>query len=524
MGGGLNWLISLLRDAVGGKSGSHKMTVEHALSYPPVWNAVSKITGIIGYLPLNVHRANGRTIEKLTNHTGYRLLRVKPNGYQTPMAFKRQLMMHALMSGNGRAFIERRGSTAFQLHPLMGDRCRTMLVDGQKVHLVLMERNYEATLDDDLVDNMGQRQLSTDGAHPNLIPVLDKDVLHIPGLSFDGVEGISLISAAARSWSLGIGAEEQERNKQRKGYTGGLMLEAPEGALRDEAEASEFLHWFRKNHDGDENAGRTGLLREGIKANAIAMSNGDAQFLEQRMFQRQDTALFFLLEQILGDDSSVSYNSLEQKNLAFLQNCLSPWMKTWEEECDIKLLSEREQSQGLYFKFNEGALLRSDKATTMTVAVQGVTARIFSPNEARELFDMNPYDGGDEFANPAITPGSPEDRQQDNTAAEATVRNLLKVESRRVIDAANAKNFLAKVDAFYSGWEERLAKRLAEINPAAPAEEIAARHCEESKQQLLDCCECSAAELVGRVTECVAGWPDRVEGILESMRGACDVS
>jgi HK97 family phage portal protein len=315
-------------------------------------------------LPCNLHRINGRRNEKVLNHLGYRLLRVRPNQYQTPFIFKRQLQCHALLWGNGRAYVHRNGLQT-ELIPLMPDRTQTMLVEGTKVHFTVVDRDERLPIDIDASQNPHK-----------VVDINDADVIHVPGLGFDGVEGKSLISVAAQSWGLGLGAETQERKKQRKGYSGGLMLEAPAGVFRQEKDAQEFLENFRKDHEGEEKAGRVGMLREGIKANVLAMSNSDAQFIEQRKFQRQDAALWFMLEHILGDDSSVSYSSLEQKNLAYIQNCLSAWLTTWEQELEAKLLTPAETNSGYYFKFNDGALLRGDKAATMTFATAGVTARI----------------------------------------------------------------------------------------------------------------------------------------------------
>ena len=136
------------------------------------------------------------------------------------------------------------------------------------------------------------------------------------------------------------------------------------------------------------------------------MSASDSQWVEQRLFQRQEVTLLFLLEQILGDDSSVSYNSLEQKNLAYLSNCLMRWLVKWEEEANHKLLSNREKARGLhFFRFNVSALLRADSKTQMETITGYIASRVYSPNEGRELLDMLPYDGGDAYENPAISPG-----------------------------------------------------------------------------------------------------------------------
>ena len=516
---GLGWLIAQFRKAIGSDRGGDGMTIEKALSYPPVWHAVSKISGHIALLPLNLHheytRKDVTKNEKPKNHLGYRVLRVRSNSYQTPFIFKRQMMVHALLLGNGYAYIKRDGLMT-ELIPLMADRCEPMMVMGEKVFFYKPDRDERLTLEEDIRQAM---ERSRKDGKAEVIPLYDEDILHIPGLGYDGVKGCSLISLAARSWNLGIGAENTERSRQKKGYAGGLMLEAPDGVMNREKDAEEFLKWFRKNHDGEENAGKSGLLTRGIKANVLQMSASDAQFIEQRKFQRQDSALLFMLEHILGDDSSVSYNSLEQKNLAYLQNCLAAWLKTWEEECEVKLLTEAEQQKGYYFKHNDGALLRTDKQTTATIIATLRSSQVINGNEAREWLDMNPYEGGDSYDNPNTTSNKPAGAAAPQPSGSDVVQNrvkqLLRTEGKQAIAACKATNFVDKIERLYAKW---LKTWSADIG-----EEPAAEHCKTAKAELLDCADKAKTvdELTELVTKLVANWPSKAEKLTKELVALC---
>ena len=203
---GLYGLVEMLRQAVFGKDKhGDGMTIDKALSYPPVWNATSKITGHIGFMPLNLHQETKNGNEKKMRHPAWRLMRVKANAYQTPFVFKRQMQLHALLVGNGYAYIkpDRR-----ELLQLMADRVTTMLVLGEKVHFYKPDRDERLTLEADIQAAM--RRSKNEGK-AEVIPLVDSEVFHIPGLSYDGVSGKSLISLAARSWNLGIGVETTER-------------------------------------------------------------------------------------------------------------------------------------------------------------------------------------------------------------------------------------------------------------------------------------------------------------------------
>lgn len=512
--GGINTLVKWLRSSLAGTSSSERMTADGALTYPPVWHCVSKITGAFMIMPLNLHRAVGREKSIQENHPAYKLMRWRPNAMQTPAQWKRQMLCHALLWGNARSFIRRQNGVPVELIPLMPDRTVTVMYDGVKRHETIIERDDRLSLFEDLGQNRDKA-----------ITLSDADVWHIPGLGFDGIEGKSLIQIAAQSWGIGLDLQRHVASQQKKGYAGGLMLEAPIGAFRNESDAKEFLKSFRESHEGTDNSGKIGMLREGIKANVMAMSNSDAQFIEQRRFQREDAALLFLLEGILGDSSNASYNSLEQRNLAFKQNCLGPWATAIEEESELKLLSENERNGGYYYKFNDGSLLRTEKSVTMAFCSQGIASRILSPNEARSLFDLNPYDGGDTYENPAISPGTPDSNNTPDQpqpmadgsarAMEIMLRNLLSVESNRVQQyAENWQTFTAKCNSWYQGWEAKLADTIESLGGDRT---LATLHCEESQRRLLEASECQPEELATAIKNCVSNWPNRVHQLIEEI-------
>lgn len=531
------WLMQKMNGG-GEDSGMYSdcCTLEQAMSYAPVWHCVSKITGAFKIMPLNVlqYQARKRTKTIKENHPAYDLLRWSPNYFQVPSSFKSMMMVHALMLGNARAYIKRVGNkqdgSPIELIPLAPDRTVTAIVAGKKIHAAIIYPNDPIEKYYPVAEKENERRHFFD----------DEEVLHIPGLGYDGINGYSLLKLASRSWSIGVGAEKQARKYQRKGYTGGMMLEVPESSpmFRTDADAKEFLESFRKQHEGnDPEKSSIGMLRGGIKANAINMSNQDAQFLEQRKFQREDAALQFCLEGILGDSSNASYNSLEQRNLAYRQNCLAPWTVSWEEECEMKLLTSAERRRGFYIKFNDGALLRTDKQTTATIGSQLITARVMNPNEVREWFDMNPYEGGDTYSNPAIEPTTSEEPKEEekdemedqvedsedamepsssvnDLAALAMISNLLSVEQKRVIDACKAKNFLDRINSFYLGWEVKLADSIEKIGGDR---NLASTHCLESKRRLLEASECLPEQLMESIAKCVESWQNRAQSLLERL-------
>jgi len=507
-----SWLSELLF----GEMSDRYVTPDNALKYPAIWYAVNKISGHVGQLPLVLHRRlpDGRGAEPATAHPVYKLLKTAPNSWQTPIIFKELMQTHCLLWGNAYAYIRREGNRVVELLPLHPGRTAPEVRRGIKHYLHLPEDS------DDPIHEYKERR-----DNGNYMVLTDDEVFHLPGLGFDGYAGKSLWKVASDSWDTGIQSDNRIRSGFKKGFKAAMLLEAPVDAFRKEEDAKQFIDDFNAYHSGSENADKAGLLTRGIKANVTNLNSQEAQMVEHRRYQRQDVALWFLLESILGDDSSVSYNSLEQKNLAYLSNCLMRWLVKWEEECNKKLLAT--QSNLYYFKFSTAALLRADFKTTMESLGLGITHRIYSPNEARQKLDMNPYDGGDEYANPAISPGSPggegDQSQEDDEASngedaqsnvvQERICHMIGVEARRVLAHTAKDNFLGAIDAFYLSWSKTFADVLQK---AGLDHELAIEYCEESRQMLLNCADNATTkqELHAIVSKCVENWKSRVGNLL----------
>ena len=515
---GLRYVEQWLSDSLGGGSESHsgvRVNVRSALGYPPVWYSVNKIGGHLGQLPLSCKVRTQGGSKNATSHPAYRLMKRSPNRHQTPINFKETMMAHALLMGSGRSAIIRDDmGRPIELLPLLPDRTRTVLHEGQKWHITSID------IHDALVDHVPKDQNVT------YYKIPDEDVLHVPGLSMNGVEGLTLIDVARESFGLGLAAQKATSRNFKNNARPGVILEAPVGMFRNEEDAKETLDAFNESHAGLDESGKAALLRDGMTIKTVPISAKDAEWLDQRKFERQDAALLFLLESILGDDSSVSYNSLEQKNLAYLSNCLMRWIVKWEQECDKKLLTERQKRLDThFFKFNVSALLRADSKTQMITMTGYLKNRVYSPNEVRAKLDELPYDGGDEYANPAITPGSGSEPGQGEPGADesdgerikeesaiklakqamnARVSHMIGIECKRVNDAAkNQKNFNDWVDRFYEGWVTNFTSMLVEIGGD---ESLASIHCDHSRDSLI--------ELTGRVT--VSDLTDAVSSMMET--------
>jgi hypothetical protein len=285
---------------------------------------------------------------------------------------------------------------------------------------------------------------------------------------------------------------------------------------------------FHKQEGGSLNAGKAALLREGMTLKSVSATNNDSQFVQLAQFTRQDIGLLFGLDSIPGDGDSNSYNTMEQKYIAY-KIALDRWLRKFEEQCDMKLLSEKEINRGNYYhKFNRASIMATDLLSTMNAFSIGVTSRILNPNECRSKLDMNPYEGGDEFENPAISPGAPGDEESpeketeddvsenkssetesptNRLAAEETIRSLIKREANNAISASARGNFVSWIDKNYPKWESKLSDKLEAIGLDRDAARV---HCEKSVEELIQLATSSEPQdLQSRVKQLVGTWEHR---------------
>ena len=478
------WLLDMFNQSSNGSVTVNSTTM---LASPAIWYSINTIAGDVGKMPFQIRRKDsdgGHEIYK--RHPSHQLFTQQTNTYQTPDLFKETITSHAIGWGNGRAAIIRSGVRATELIPMLPDRTATYMVEGEKYHVTWPDID-DPVLFRNLVEAKGVRGLADNS---RCVVLHDDDVLHIQGFGYTGWEGLSIAQVLADAIGAELQANRYAKNQLKNGFAGEVMLEAPVGLFRDEDDAQEFLKMFRKSHKRGLDGESIGLLREGIKANVMNMSPSDSQFIEQREFSRQDVMLIFGLQHIPGDSSASSYNSLEQKQLAYLASCLDRWLVRWENQCDMKLLSEPDKRSGnVCHKFDRATWLRTDALTQQEYISGLVSSAVINRNEARAMIDMNPVEDGDEFFNPYTTSGddaaaTPETEEQEVEQVEEIedpsasllaerIKYLTSVEAARINEMVDRKDFLDQLDGFYSKWSMTL---LNNGIPALDVRDIVSEH------------------------------------------------
>lgn len=357
----------------------------NAMTYAPYYECIAFIAGDIGKLPYPVLKRTPEGRERDTKHPAYKLMMFEPNEIMAADVFRETIQAHALGWGNGRAGIVRNGADRpVALIPFLPHRTETRLVEGQKWHLVKIGDNEEPT------------------------PFPDRNVLHIAGMGYDGINGYSIASLARNSLGLGM-AEDKHGARLFKNYAVPPIVLETDQRLQ-EPQARQLLADWEKFHGGAENAGKAGLLHTGTKAKLLGgMPNKDAQWIESRKFSRSEIAGWFKMPPSkIGGDDQINYNSLEHFALAYLEGCILYWEVRWQLECRRKLLTEREKENDThYFEFFNDALVSVDFASKVEALTKLIAAEIFNSNEAREKLNMNHRPGGDKYINPNTKTAEP---------------------------------------------------------------------------------------------------------------------
>ena len=353
-----------------GRSHSGKRVNDRtALQHTVVYACVRVLSEAIAQLPLHVYKYTDNGKERVTKHPLYFLLHDQPNPEMTSFIFRETLMGHILIYGNAFAQIIRNGrGDVIGLYPLPPDKVKVDRDD--KNRLVYIYSRY-------------------DEANPNMkvqgdIVLRAEDVLHIPGLGFDGLVGYSPIALAKNAIGISLACEEYGSAFFANGASPSGVLEHP-GVIKDPERVRNA--WQRAYGSG--NAHKTAILEEGMKYTPISIPNNEAQFLETRKFQIEEIARLYRVPlHMIGDLEHATFSNIEQQSLEFVKYTLDPWIVRWEQSLQKALLGESEKGE-YFIKFNVEGLLRGDYASRM----QGYsTARQngwMSANDIRELEDMN---------------------------------------------------------------------------------------------------------------------------------------
>jgi HK97 family phage portal protein len=345
-----------------------KVDAETALRSTTVLACMRVLSTSVAGLPLHVYRRlPGGGKELAREHPLYRLLHTTPNGWQTSVEWREQLMLHMLSYGqafNEKVYAAGQISEIVPLHP---SRMKTEQLENNRLRYAYRE-------------DQGTSTVYTQDA-----------IMHVRGMSDDGVNGMSMIELARDAIGLARACEIHGATFFGNGARPGVILSTDQ-MLSPEAAENTRNQWERA-HRGPDRSNRTAVLQGGLKVNELGGNNQESQFLEARRFQVEEVCrVFGVPPHLVGDLTRSSFSNIEQQSLDYLQNGLMPWLRRIESAIARDLL---EGDDEYFAEFDTRGVLRADAAGRAAYYNTLWNLGVASVNEIRSWENMNPVEGGD---------------------------------------------------------------------------------------------------------------------------------
>ena len=363
-----------------GSSASGKsVTPSSAVQVSAVYACVRVIAETIASLPLHVYESTDTGSRKAPEHPLYRLLHDEPNAEMTSFVWRETMLSHLLLWGNAYCQIIRTGRNKIDsIYPLIPDQ---MEVDR---------------------DSRGSLTYTYTTSEGKTYALKPEDVLHIPGLGFDGVVGYSPIALEKSAIGLGIAAEEYGSKFFSNGARPSGILVHPNTVKDPSALRASWNAAFT----GSANAGKVAVLEENMHFEPLTMPNNEAQFLETRKFQVNEICRIFRVPpHMIGDLDRATFSNIEHQSISFAVHTIRPWLVRIEQAMNRALFPDNEKAgspggRRYYVQFNLDGLMRGDYKSRMEGYAIARQNGWMSANEIRELENLNPLsdeDGGNVY-------------------------------------------------------------------------------------------------------------------------------
>ena len=365
-----------------------KVSTQTAMQLTTVFSCVRVLSESVGMLPCKLMQVEGRNRKAATNHHLYSLLTVAPNSYMTAQEFWELLVLCLCLRGNFYAYKVKVLGKVTELLPINPESVTPKLSNEWGVV-------YEVTFPS------GARDILT-----------QDEIWHVRGMTIDGLTGLNPIAYSRQAISLGLATEEHGARLFGNGAVTSGVLQTDQ-ILSDDA-FKRLKKQFEDEHQGLANSHKPMILEMGLNWKPVALNQQDSQFLETRKFQRDEIcAIFRVPPHLVANLERATFSNIEHQSLSFVNYSLIPYLTRIESRITVGLLDQQDRGK-YYAKFNAGGLLRGDLKSRYESYGRGINWGILSPNDARELEDLNPYDGGDVYLTPVNMTTTAEAANADN--------------------------------------------------------------------------------------------------------------
>lgn len=374
----LSEMIGLTYDTYSGR----RVSPQLAMQLTAVFSCVRVLAESVGMLPCSLYEQLDRGNRRAVRERLSKLLSTKPNNYMTPQEFWELLIACLCLRGNFYAYKVKALGEVVELLPLDPSSVTPKLNSK-------WEPEYQVTFPDGKRDTLTQ-----------------DDIWHVRIFTLDGLTGLSPIAYAKQAVGLGLATEEHGSRLFGNGAVTSGVLQTDQ-YLKDDA-YERLKTDFENRHQGLANAHKPMILEMGLKWQQISMTSEDAQFLETRKFQLAEICRIFRVPlHMIQNTDRATFNNIENLGIGFINYSLVPYLTRIEQRINVGLVKPSKQGV-FYAKFNTGALLRGDMKSRFDAYATGINWGIYSPNECRELEELNPRDGGDIWLTPMNMTTKPE--------------------------------------------------------------------------------------------------------------------
>lgn len=491
------------------------VTPSTAMGYPPLWRAINLISGSVAGLPFNVfkrQRGGGKKVD--LRHPAETLLTQDASEFISSYEFRRVMTGLAVLHGNAYASIDR--------------------VDGMPVALTIW--NPLNTI----VRVVAGRIWYATYINQKPVRVPAENMLHIRGLGSDGFTGLPVLDLMAEALGVGMAAMRFGARFFGAGSNMSGLLMVP-GHFSEEKIRNTIQAW-NSMQSGLNHSHKIALLQDGVKFQQLQITPEQSQFLQTREHEVRATVsnITGVPPHMLGDATRTSHNSLESEGQSYLDYTLQPWLKTWESECEKKLLTQKQRDNDTHIiEFNREALVQMTFDSKINGIYRQLESGLISHNEGRAFLNMpsigddgdkryrpaNWMEIGDEEDAAAVAPQDDNmDSGDDSNVAAVTLRAMIasgvtkatELESSKLIRMANSRagQFLASVDEFYETWTENTLQGC----DSESVRDAIALHAEASKAAVLDVAGVSTTDsLKSNVTDLVVTWDRRRDELINTI-------
>lgn len=358
-----SWLSSLSEVSAG-----------EALGHPGIWRAVNIISADVAKVPIALYRreSDGSRVAENARPEA-RLLRERAAPGISGYSLRRTLTAHTLLTGNGFAMITRDRRGFPMALTVLDPSATTIEKDAPLI--------WRTTIKD------------------KTLILLDSDVIHLSGLSWDGLRGESPLNILKDAMRLELGVQRFAAAFFDKGYALSGFIKSQRSLSTEEI--ARLRDEFRRRHSGASSAHDIAILTGGLEFQPSVAEPQKTQLVESRDAGLRAIAnMFGLPPHKIGDPTRTSYASIEAENADYLQTTLDPWLVSWEQEASLKLIPENERDR-FYFEHNRNAVVRTQLGERVTSYAKLIEIGVLSPNEVRERENLDRREGGDGYYAPA---------------------------------------------------------------------------------------------------------------------------